>query len=579
LQYAHDHGLLHLDLKPSNVLLAADGQPMLLDFHLARGPIQPGDPSPVWLGGTSGYMAPEQQAALAAVRTGGPAVGGVDGRADVYALGVLLYEALGGALPAANRPAKTLSRINSRVPPGLADILAKCLQADPERRYRNAAALAADLRRHLADRPLQGVPNRSLAERWVKWRRRQPYTLMLLLPLLTSLAVGALAWTHVLRQIEQARAALQEGRDFDRQHQYEPALASLRRGLALVEGTPGTADLSRELRDEFQIAERARAAAELHRFVERLRGLSGSDALVPDQARAAVTRCGAFWERRDLIGRRLGEGPAGDEQQALADMLDLAIFWTDLRVRLADPHEVAATRREALAVLAEAEALFGPSRILCQERQAHAAALGLTSLAELAARQADALSPRSAWENCAVGRTFLRAGNVAAAAPWFERAVELQPQGLWPNFYKGKCAYLRGDHAQAVSSFTACVALAPESAWCYYNRGLAYAGLCRSDAALHDYDRALRLEPDFAAASLNRGMLHYQEKHYSEALADLQNALKAGAAPAAVSYNQALVHAARGDRTAALASLQRALQQDPGHREARSLQESLRQRP
>src|SRR4029078_4238539 len=58
LHYAHERGLLHLDLKPSNVLWAADGQPMLLDFHLARAPI-PAGAAPATLGGTAASMAPE----------------------------------------------------------------------------------------------------------------------------------------------------------------------------------------------------------------------------------------------------------------------------------------------------------------------------------------------------------------------------------------------------------------------------------------------------------------------------------------------------------------------------------------
>ncbi|HSQ56340.1 MAG TPA: phosphotransferase, partial [Gemmata sp.] len=59
LQFAHDRGLLHLDIKPSNVLIAADGVPMLLYFHLARPPLRVGDLAPTMLGGTPGYMAPE----------------------------------------------------------------------------------------------------------------------------------------------------------------------------------------------------------------------------------------------------------------------------------------------------------------------------------------------------------------------------------------------------------------------------------------------------------------------------------------------------------------------------------------
>jgi serine/threonine protein kinase/Flp pilus assembly protein TadD len=180
LQYAHDRGLVHMDLKPSNVLLAGDGQPMLLDFHLAREPIRAGGPAPEWLGGTPESMSPEQRAAMAAVPDGRAVAAGVDGRTDIYALGLLLYEALGGRGPTAaaadgstaSRP--RLERCNSRVSVGLADILHKCLAHEPGNRYPDAAAVALDLRRHLGDLPLRGVANRSLVERWRKWRRRLP---------------------------------------------------------------------------------------------------------------------------------------------------------------------------------------------------------------------------------------------------------------------------------------------------------------------------------------------------------------------------------------------------------------------
>src|SRR5687768_5888968 len=126
LQFAHERGLVHLDLKPSNVLLAADGQPMLLDFHLAREPVRPHGPRAEGFGGTPPYMPAEQEAALRSLRDGRPVEVTVDGRADIYALGAMLYEALGGRLPiAADSP--PLAQVNPHVSAGLSDIVAKAV--------------------------------------------------------------------------------------------------------------------------------------------------------------------------------------------------------------------------------------------------------------------------------------------------------------------------------------------------------------------------------------------------------------------------------------------------------------------
>src|SRR5205085_8496240 len=209
LQYAHDRHLVHMDVKPSNVLLTAEGQPMLLDFHLARPPLPAGGPPPAWLGGTPAYLAPEQRSALDAVRAGRPVPAPVDGRADVFSLGVVLYEALAGDRPG-ERPQPLASR-NRRVSTGLSDVVGRCLAADPADRYPDAAAAADDLRRHLADRPLRGVRNRSPVERWRKWRRRRPYALALIAVLASVALAGLGVVLHLNRQADRAMAALDQG--------------------------------------------------------------------------------------------------------------------------------------------------------------------------------------------------------------------------------------------------------------------------------------------------------------------------------------------------------------------------------
>jgi tetratricopeptide (TPR) repeat protein len=575
LHYAGERGLVHLDLKPTNVLLAADGQPMLLDFHLAHAPVPAGAPVPERLGGTPAYMAPEHQAALLAVADGGGVRVGVDGRADIYGLGAALYEALGGSVPPpAGRAGRELRQRNPQVTPSLADLLARCLAPDPRERYPSGAALAADLRRYLADFPLQGVRNRSPVERWRRWRRRRPAALARTGWLLGLAAAAILGVIHAGRQQHQARLALEEGRDHLANQRPVEALGAFRRGLALAEPIPLSQDLVAALRHHERVAERTQAARDLHLLVDRLRPFYGMAGLTPAEARRLEARCRQFWEQRDLIRQRLEPLQEPDlARQVEADLLDVAILWTDLSVRLAGEHP-SDTRREALRVLDQAEELFGASCVLAQERRTHAAAL---KLPEPVAGLLPA--PRTAWEHAALGRALLRAGDLSAAAQAFQQALERNPQDLWASFYSGTCAYRQARYGDAALAFQTCVALAPEQAWCFYNRGLAYLEWGRLDRALHDFDTALRLDSTLAAAAQGRGRLHYRAGRFAEARADLQQALDGGAAPAAVYYDFALVHFAQGDRAAALHDLEQALRHEPGHAEARVLRNRLHGAP
>ena len=150
LHAAHRSGIVHLDLNPSNILLAEDGQPMLLDFHLARPAVEQGTAYPERIGGTHGYMAPEHAEAFRALRERGVVARRVDGRADIYSLGVVMFEALGGSTPPGpDVKVAYLLRANPKLGSGLAAAVTRCLAVDPAQRYQTGAELAADLRCYL----------------------------------------------------------------------------------------------------------------------------------------------------------------------------------------------------------------------------------------------------------------------------------------------------------------------------------------------------------------------------------------------------------------------------------------------
>ena len=150
LAYAHRHGFLHRDIKPANVLIDHHGRALVADFGIARSPDDGAEPTSF---GTLAYMAPEQV-------EGKP----TDHRADIYSLGVVLYELLVGRLPHTAADPVALRReivsgppplipASAGVPERLATVCLKCLSRDPATRYQDAEALAHDLRATFDLRP------------------------------------------------------------------------------------------------------------------------------------------------------------------------------------------------------------------------------------------------------------------------------------------------------------------------------------------------------------------------------------------------------------------------------------------
>jgi serine/threonine protein kinase len=500
LHYAHERGLVHLDVKPSNVLLAADGQPMLLDFHLAQEPIPAGEPAPGWLGGTSGYMSPEQEDALAAVQTGEVVARAVDGRSDIYSLGVLLYETLAGQLPQGKAP-RRLEKVNAQVSVGLADIVHRCLEREPGRRYPDAARLAVDLRRHLDDLPLRGVSNRSLGERWRKWRRRQPYGLLLHTLLIAFfsglLTVGSVYLSWREKRYGEVDQYFRDAQAQMHQQRYGEAVGMLKRGIERARDLPGARALKKGLDDHLRLAERAADVQHLHLQAEIVRYLfefNFRDLRMPLILEAG---CRQAWEARHLLRPTPEMVLTRGEENVRFDLLDIAVFRADFHVRAAEARgeDLARARREALDLLDEAERVCGPSPVIDHDRRLLHQALGLPE----PAREAADRSARSAEEHCSLARRLLLSGDTAAARAEVEAARRLQPEGFWPNYCYGVWAYRAGKYAEAQEAFCLCVGRFP-SAECLWKRGQAYAAAGRTQEALQDLDRVLLLKPEHGEA-------------------------------------------------------------------------------
>src|SRR5881275_408548 len=205
VHYAHEHRILHRDIKPGNILLDQKSEPHLTDFGLARLVESESTVTRTMeVLGTPSYMAPEQAVGNNAA---------ISSLTDVYGLGAVLYQLLTGQPPFAggttyetiklllDTEPKPPRLLNPKIDRDLSTICLKCLEKDSKRRYSSALALAEDLERWLKHQPIQ-ARHTGVFARGGKWVRRNPTSALLVASLVgLAAAAGWILWkSEMIRQ-------------------------------------------------------------------------------------------------------------------------------------------------------------------------------------------------------------------------------------------------------------------------------------------------------------------------------------------------------------------------------------------
>ncbi len=572
LDHAHDRGVLHLDIKPSNVLVTSDGMPMLLDFNLAREPLFEDGTAQgsATLGGTIDYMAPEHLKALADGSSDS-----VGGRADIFGLGVVLFEAVTGKRPfAAPRRSASVPEILLRaadlrfrrlpplrtdhpeIPAALESVIRRALAPDLADRYQRAAELAADLQAVADDLPLPCArePWTSRAAGWFRRRRRRLAMAAAFLVAVTAVLAAAAGFA-----LERARATKAVSQEYDK-------------GLeALKTGQYASAKEHFDAADELA----ARLATGPWRYLAKLGEIRHLGAEVKDklgdlnagldleEIRAQAQAKSTFAERSDRVrhdadalteaadGLRfrllLGEGSeltqaTVDLQKVLAPFYVLeSADWTKLDHTLSFLDQ---KRRERLLVEVD-ELLFHWMAAIDESIVAGTEARGTDRSIEDQQALARALSicdrvlgwvePKGPWRALRArleeDRAALGGGppaiRAAAAGPSLEEPIRVTDEkSALACFQWGLLCERAGRRTRAIDWLERAVWLKWDNYWYQFLLAFLEDRAGSIDKALNHYGVAAGLKPESPGVLFSRARLYRAKGQWDRAFDDIKTALK-----------------------------------------------------
>jgi serine/threonine protein kinase/Flp pilus assembly protein TadD len=615
IQHAHQKGLIHRDIKPTNVLVALyDGLPVpkVIDFGVAKATGQPLTERTLVTGlgavvGTPEYMSPEQ-AELNQLD--------IDTRSDVYSLGVLLYELLTGTTPLTRkrlkeaallevlrvireeepqRPSTRLSTTEelpsiaasrgteparlSRLVRGELDwVVMKALEKDRNRRYETANGFAMDLQRYLAGEAVQAVPP-SAGYRLRKFARRNKGGLAvagLVLFFLVLLGSGV-GWAVRDRSAREAEAAQQKAaRQAKVAGQVEPVLAEVDR-LEKEQKWPEALAVAR--RAEAAVAGGEADVATAERVRRRVKDLEFIDQLEQIRMQRATFVEGKFDDARaDREYGRTFRGYGVDLEELTVEQaidrlktrLALAIpvaaaldDWVQVRLGISKTDAARWKRLVAVARGIDPEPLRDRLRSTWGRHVADVQA----ELHELA----DSIDIRAQQPATLVNlaTSLKEVHQLDSALRLLRDAQYVYPGDFWLNFNLGFALHGQKDYEGAIRYCTAAVSIRPNSSPAHNHLGMALAGQKKLDEAVARYRKAIELDPKFAKPYYNLGNSLGNQKKLDEAIAAYRKAIHLEPKYAEAYGNLGVALTFQGKLADAIACQRKAIELDPKSANAR----------
>jgi TolB-like protein/predicted Ser/Thr protein kinase/Tfp pilus assembly protein PilF len=559
VHYAQEHGILHRDIKPGNILLDAKGEPHLTDFGLARLlETESSVTQTLDVLGTPSYMAPEQAVGNNAA---------VSSATDVYGLGAVLYQLLTGQPPfAGGTTYETIKllldteprqprQLNPKIDRDLSTICLKCLEKDPKRRYPSALELAEDLERWLKHEPIQ-ARHTGVFARGGKWVRRNPNSALLAASLVAlAAAAGWIVWkSEWMRQPLSKSIAVLPLENLSR----DPDNAYFADGIQeeILTRLAGIADLKVISRTSTQLYQsKPRNLREIAKQLGVANILEGSLQKAGDHVRVNVQLINArtdshLWadtyDRKvtDILGveSEIARGIAaslkaklsGREDKALAvkptnnpeayeaylrglsfDERDPFSYSTDLKEKAAAFYERAVQLDPKFAV---AWARLSRADTWISEYSPYPTTIARKEAAKRALDQAQKLAPDTPDTLFALaGYQYLMLRDIKAAKTTGERLSRMLPGSAEVRMYLGMAARNEGSWDQSVAYFEEALVMDPRNVQLLWEAARTYVVLRQFTAALKLFDRFLDIRPNDPDTIATKARIYQAQGNLQEA--------------------------------------------------------------